>query len=128
MKGTTDHRRARWDRLLRISGATAAVTLSVLFATGAAHPHPIRLTVPLVDEPEEPVSVSGPRLGLLIIDNSNADSWLEVDRTLNTQAGSKGTAGSDHDGGGGAIDVRSRDVSGTGNSPAQSGDPAQDED
>lgn len=32
-----------------------------------------------------------------IIDNSHADSWLEVDRTLNGQIGS-GTAGSDHDG------------------------------
>ncbi|MFD0341663.1 hypothetical protein ACFVH0_23805 [Streptomyces sp. NPDC127117] len=42
---------------------------------------------------------------LVTIDNSNADSWLEVDRTLNVLAPlSKGTAGSDHDGGGGAID------------------------
>ncbi len=32
-----------------------------------------------------------------LIDNSHADSWLEVDRTGNAQAGS-GTAGSDHDG------------------------------
>ncbi|MFI5749772.1 hypothetical protein ACIBBE_28470 [Streptomyces sp. NPDC051644] len=39
------------------------------------------------------------------IDNSNADSWLEVDRTLDVLGPfSKGTAGSDHDGGGGAID------------------------
>jgi hypothetical protein len=42
---------------------------------------------------------------LVMIDNSNADSWLEIDRTLNTLAPlSKGTAGSDHDGGGGAIE------------------------
>ncbi|MFF3631256.1 hypothetical protein [Streptomyces sp. NPDC002164] len=42
---------------------------------------------------------------LITIDNSNADSWLEVDRTANVLAPlSKGTAGSDHDGGGGAID------------------------
>jgi hypothetical protein len=42
---------------------------------------------------------------LVTIDNSNADSWLEVDRMLNVLAPlSKGTAGSDHDGGGGAID------------------------
>ncbi|MFH8983692.1 hypothetical protein [Streptomyces varsoviensis] len=42
---------------------------------------------------------------LVTIDNSNADSWLEVDRTLNVLAPlSKGTAGSDHDGGGGAIE------------------------
>ncbi|MEU3709340.1 hypothetical protein [Streptomyces catenulae] len=46
-------------------------------------------------------------LALLTIDNSHADSWLEVDRTLNVLAPlSKGTAGSDHDGGGGAIDQR----------------------
>ncbi|MEV0263810.1 hypothetical protein AB0I49_21055 [Streptomyces sp. NPDC050617] len=42
---------------------------------------------------------------LITIDNSNADSWLEIDRTLNVLGPfSKGTAGSDHDGGGGAID------------------------
>ncbi|MFE7120491.1 hypothetical protein ACFU99_34195 [Streptomyces sp. NPDC057654] len=42
---------------------------------------------------------------LITIDNSNADSWLEVDRTLNVLGPlSKGTAGSDHDGGGGAIE------------------------
>ncbi|MEU3660401.1 hypothetical protein AB0E77_11680 [Streptomyces sp. NPDC032940] len=34
---------------------------------------------------------------ITVIDNSHADSILEVDRTANTQAGS-GTAGSDHDG------------------------------
>ncbi|MFJ2094321.1 hypothetical protein ACIOEW_34465 [Streptomyces sp. NPDC087901] len=42
---------------------------------------------------------------LITIDNSNADSWLEVDRTLNVLGPlSRGTAGSDHDGGGGAIE------------------------
>ncbi|WP_369208250.1 hypothetical protein [Streptomyces sp. PU-14G] len=42
---------------------------------------------------------------LIRIDNTDADSWLEVDRTLNTLAPlSKGTAGSDHDGGGGAVE------------------------
>ncbi|MEV0278787.1 hypothetical protein AB0I22_20715 [Streptomyces sp. NPDC050610] len=42
---------------------------------------------------------------LITIDNSNADSWLEVDRTLNVLGPlSKGTAGSDHDGGGGAVE------------------------
>ncbi|MFF7361422.1 hypothetical protein [Streptomyces sp. NPDC008125] len=35
--------------------------------------------------------------GLKLIDNSNADSWLEIDRTANTNHGS-GTSGSDHDG------------------------------
>ncbi|MFE4963342.1 hypothetical protein [Streptomyces sp. NPDC056660] len=34
---------------------------------------------------------------ITVIDNSNADSILEVDRTANVQAG-RGTAGSDHDG------------------------------
>ncbi|MFD7426675.1 hypothetical protein ACFV6Z_06390 [Streptomyces sp. NPDC059818] len=42
---------------------------------------------------------------LITIDNSNADSWLEIDRTLNVLGPlSRGTAGSDHDGGGGAIE------------------------
>ncbi|MFI9246710.1 hypothetical protein ACIGXF_30050 [Streptomyces sp. NPDC053086] len=36
-------------------------------------------------------------------DNSETDSFLEVDRTANAQAGSGGTAGSDHDGS--AVDV-----------------------
>jgi hypothetical protein len=56
------------------------------------------------DEDDPPPS-HGSNHGLLIIDNSNADSWLEVDRTLNTLVGSKGTAGSDHDGDGGDVDV-----------------------
>ncbi|WP_206306383.1 hypothetical protein [Streptomyces humi] len=34
---------------------------------------------------------------ITVIDNSHADSVLEVDRTANVQAG-RGTAGSDHDG------------------------------
>ncbi|MET4924293.1 hypothetical protein P3L51_18365 [Streptomyces sp. PSRA5] len=34
---------------------------------------------------------------LVLIDNSHADSWLEVDRTANLEIGD-GTAGSDHDG------------------------------
>lgn len=36
-------------------------------------------------------------LNLTLIDNSEADSWLEIDRTANTNSGS-GTSGSDHDG------------------------------
>ncbi|MCX5371712.1 hypothetical protein [Streptomyces sp. NBC_00103] len=35
---------------------------------------------------------------ITVIDNSHADSILEVDRTANVQQGSSGTAGSDHDG------------------------------
>ncbi|MGW7237635.1 hypothetical protein [Streptomyces sp. NPDC054804] len=34
---------------------------------------------------------------ITVIDNSHADSIIEVDRTANVQAG-RGTAGSDHDG------------------------------
>ncbi|MGR4878828.1 hypothetical protein ACIPUC_05235 [Streptomyces sp. LARHCF249] len=34
---------------------------------------------------------------ITVIDNSHADSVLEIDRTANIQSGS-GTAGSDHDG------------------------------
>ncbi|MER6226187.1 hypothetical protein [Streptomyces sp900105755] len=34
---------------------------------------------------------------ITVLDNSHADSILEVDRTANIQAG-RGTAGSDHDG------------------------------
>ncbi|NJP46128.1 hypothetical protein HCN08_22360 [Streptomyces sp. PRB2-1] len=52
------------------------------------------------EEPELPAPSHGSNHGLLIIDNSNADSWLEVDRTLNTLLDSQGTAGSDHDGDG----------------------------
>ncbi|MFI0926734.1 hypothetical protein ACH4TP_22785 [Streptomyces sp. NPDC021012] len=33
-----------------------------------------------------------------VIDNSHADSVVEVDRAANVQYGSSGTAGSDHDG------------------------------
>ncbi|RDG37503.1 hypothetical protein DVH02_14345 [Streptomyces corynorhini] len=61
--------------------------------------------------------IAGRNVGLLVIDNSHADSWLEVDRTLNFLIGSKGTAGSDHDGGGGAIDVRAEE----GQAPASGG-------
>jgi uncharacterized protein with LGFP repeats len=42
-----------------------------------------------------PAAASGSLI--TVIDNSRADSWLEVDRTGNVQTG-EGTAGSDHDG------------------------------
>ncbi|MCP9205989.1 hypothetical protein [Streptomyces cucumeris] len=42
---------------------------------------------------------NGPHTGLIVIDNCGADSWLEVDRTLDTLLASLGTAGSDHEGG-----------------------------
>ncbi|WP_406134896.1 hypothetical protein [Streptomyces sp. NBC_01089] len=38
------------------------------------------------------------RIVALEVDNSQADSWLEVDRTANAQTGA-GDAGSDHEGG-----------------------------
>ncbi|WP_328535316.1 hypothetical protein [Streptomyces sp. NBC_00344] len=44
-------------------------------------------------------SVSVPtHVAAVEVDNSHADSWLEVDRTANTQTGT-GDAGSDHEGG-----------------------------
>lgn len=62
---------------VRRLGTAAAVVAAVLGA-GAA-----------------PGAASG---GLItVVDNSHADSWLEVDRTANVQTG-KGDAGSDHDG------------------------------
>ncbi|WP_316527475.1 hypothetical protein [Kitasatospora brasiliensis] len=39
---------------------------------------------------------------LTVVDNSNAESWLEIDRTANVQNGS-GSAGSDHDGAGSLV-------------------------
>ncbi|MGR3931944.1 hypothetical protein [Streptomyces sp. BRA346] len=46
--------------------------------------------------------VAGSHTGLVVIDNvgidnSFADSWLEIDRTLDTLLLSAGTAGSDHE-------------------------------
>ncbi|MFC4034317.1 hypothetical protein ACFO3J_22970 [Streptomyces polygonati] len=70
------------------------------------------------EEVDPPAPSHGSNTGLLIIDNSNADSWLEVDRTLNTLISSKGTAGSDHDGDGGDVDV-SREPPGAPGTPAQ---------
>lgn len=79
------------------------------------------------DEEEDPPPPShGSNHGLLIIDNSNADSWLEVDRTLNTLVDSKGTAGSDHDGDGGDIEV-ARPPAGSPGAPAAPGHPTASE-
>lgn len=100
------------------AGAVIAATASALYGGGhvaqattgfrAAPPADIQ-----DDEPDHPPPGCGSHNGLVVIDNSHADSWLEVDRTLNTLIASKGTAGSDHDGGGGAIDVRTGDISGS---------------
>ncbi|MFI0773696.1 hypothetical protein [Streptomyces sp. NPDC021212] len=49
------------------------------------------------EEPEGPAQVTGPHIGLVVIDNSFADSWLEIDRALDTLLLSAGTAGSDHE-------------------------------
>ncbi|MEU9619785.1 MULTISPECIES: hypothetical protein [unclassified Streptomyces] len=66
---------------------------------------------------------------LITIDNSNADSWLEVDRTLNVLGPfSKGTAGSDHDGGGGAIDQNVTSSQGVGVQAAPDEQADEDED
>ncbi|MGW2256747.1 hypothetical protein ACWCXE_02525 [Streptomyces sp. NPDC001780] len=73
------------------------------------------------DEPDDPPPPGNRHRGLIVIDNSSADSWLEVDRTLNTLIGSRGTAGSDHDGGGGAIDVHAGDVRDSGGPVASGG-------
>ncbi|MFF2525653.1 hypothetical protein [Streptomyces liangshanensis] len=66
------------------------------------------------DDESEDRARPGQTIGLLVVDNSSRDSILEVDRTFNTLFRSKGTAGSDHDGGGGAIDVRSQEEPGPG--------------
>ncbi|WP_405998380.1 hypothetical protein [Streptomyces sp. NBC_00829] len=52
-------------------------------------------SAPAVQRP--PVQLVPVGLNLVLIDNSGADSWLEVDRTANSQSGT-GTAGSDHEG------------------------------
>ncbi|MEV7871627.1 hypothetical protein AB0P17_37265 [Streptomyces sp. NPDC088124] len=106
--GTGRHRNTTGgSRLTRGSavGVVAMAGASILCAGAGAQADD--------DDSSESGPVAGRNVGLVVIDNSHADSWLEVDRTLNTLISSKGTAGSDHDGGGGAIDVRTGDTSGT---------------
>ncbi|WP_234433919.1 hypothetical protein [Streptomyces rimosus] len=107
-----------------------AVVTGVLWGGSAAQaaqspPHPPEKPCASPDDEDEPPPQprGGTSVGLLVVDNSSADSWLEVDRTLNTLLAGKGTAGSDHDGGGGAIDVRTRDATGPGADPARVGHP-----
>ncbi|MEV5599057.1 hypothetical protein [Streptomyces sp. NPDC052496] len=122
--------RSRAVRPSALSVAVAAV-LSVLWGGGTAHattppsvPPPAPPCESQDDEDETPAPPrAGTAIGLLVVDNSSADSWLEVDRTLNTLLAGKGTAGSDHDGGGGAIDVHTRDANGPGADPARVGHP-----
>ncbi|MEV5958915.1 hypothetical protein AB0M11_35140 [Streptomyces sp. NPDC051987] len=53
------------------------------------------LTAALLGAAAAPAHAGGSLI--TVLDNSNADSILEVDRTANIQTG-RGTAGSDHDG------------------------------
>lgn len=71
--------------LARVALATVVTGPALCLAAGAAHADDSRSS-----------ETRGPSFSL--IDNSHADSWLEVDRTANSTVGS-GTAGSDHDGG-----------------------------
>jgi hypothetical protein len=73
-------------RATRALLATAAASLLVCETAGFACADD--------DSPPAPESRSWE---ISVVDNSHADSWLEVDRTLNDEVGS-GTAGSDHDG------------------------------
>lgn len=97
-----------------ILAATAGVLCAGAAVSAKATPAPVGSTPREDCEPDDtPTVVTGPHNGLVVIDNSSADSWLEVDRTLNTLLLSRGTAGSDHDGGGGAIDVVTGGLTGT---------------
>jgi hypothetical protein len=83
------------------TGITLAATASVLCGGQAAWAAAPSASAPRPgtsdEEPEEPVPVAGSHIGLVVIDNSFADSWLEIDRTLDTLLLSAGTAGSDHE-------------------------------
>ncbi|MGW7692826.1 hypothetical protein ACWGMA_28850 [Streptomyces asiaticus] len=93
--------------------ATASVLCAGPAAPAKASPPPAGTPHDEDGEPEEAAPASSDQHnGLVVIDNSGADSWLEVDRTLNALLLSRGTAGSDHDGGGGAIDVVARGIPG----------------
>jgi hypothetical protein len=107
---------APWDRAFRSvavrrAGVVAVMAAGVLAGCGswqsatAATPAYSCGDQEEPDDEDAPPPSHGENHGLLIIDNSNADSWLEVDRTLNTLFDSEGTAGSDHDGDGGDVTV-----------------------
>ncbi|MGW6741436.1 hypothetical protein ACWGDX_11990 [Streptomyces sp. NPDC055025] len=121
--GTGRHRQRKAGSLVRgasTAGAVVAVAASVLCAGGTATAGPAVTPVEARDDEDEarPEPTGNRSVGLIVIDNSYADSWLEIDRTLNTLLLAKGTAGSDHDGGGGAIDVQAGDGSGAGSATA----------
>ncbi|MFE7637901.1 hypothetical protein ACFU7Z_28055, partial [Kitasatospora sp. NPDC057518] len=74
-----------------LPSATAALRATALGLAGACA---------LLAGAAAPAAAGG---GLItVVDNSNADSWLEIDRTANLQNGS-GSAGSDHDGAGSLV-------------------------
>ncbi|MDK0520150.1 hypothetical protein [Streptomyces sp. ML-6] len=108
------------------SGARAALVI----ALGALCQGQLAAGAAWADAPDGGMETHhGP--SLITIDNSNADSWLEVDRTLNVLGPlSKGTAGSDHDGGGGAIDQNVSSSQGVGvqAAPDEQSDEDEEED
>jgi len=113
LPGTGRHRKPEKESgFTRASarGIVLAATAGVLCGGQAAWPAAPASAAPAAsgpcpcapdEEPEEPAPVAGPHIGLVVIDNSFADSWLEIDRTLNTLLLSAGTAGSDHESGSG---------------------------
>ncbi|KOG52766.1 hypothetical protein ADK76_30875 [Streptomyces griseoflavus] len=133
IRGGAGRLRDRAQRSRAVRPSTLALAVAVVTgvlrggaaAQAAPQPPPEQpCASPDDDEDEPPPQPRGSTsVGLLVVDNSSADSWLEVDRTLNTLLAGKGTAGSDHDGGGGAIDVRTRDATGPGADPARVGHP-----
>ncbi|WP_328321474.1 hypothetical protein [Streptomyces sp. NBC_00388] len=68
----------------------AGLAISAVCGQGAATAASLPLLVSSVTLPTHLAAVE--------VDNSHADSWLEVDRTANAQTGA-GDAGSDHEGG-----------------------------
>nr|WP_211280183.1 hypothetical protein [Streptomyces lushanensis] len=127
--GTGRHRQQKAGPLVRgasTAGVVVAAAAGVLCAGGVATAGPAVTPVEARDDEDKsrPEPTGNRSVGLIVIDNSFADSWLEIDRTLNTLLLSKGTAGSDHDGGGGAIDVQTGDGSGAGSGAAPAPAPA----
>ncbi|WP_330460530.1 hypothetical protein OIB37_28810 [Streptomyces sp. NBC_00820] len=80
-------------RRARVAGARAAAAVPRLGAAAA-------IAAALLGAAAVPAAANDSMV--TVLDNSHADSILEVDRTANLQTGS-GTAGSDHDGS--AVDV-----------------------
>ncbi|MQY13040.1 hypothetical protein SRB5_31800 [Streptomyces sp. RB5] len=77
---------------MNISGTGTAVAVAVLLGTN--------LTQAVADTDHDEHRAGSPAgITLFSVDNSNADSWLEVDRTANAMLFGHGTAGSDHEGG-----------------------------